>query len=96
MGPVIRDNRRIDPVTGQARRGKHAAFGHGDPWCRTPAGGPGATRPGRAGEDGAAPAAEVTQPEGEAAPAPAPAAGGGGSVGSGRVGPGQPAARSAG
>jgi len=25
MGPVIRDNRRIDPVTGQPRRGKHAA-----------------------------------------------------------------------
>jgi molecular chaperone GrpE len=24
-GPVIRDNRRIDPATGQARRGKHAA-----------------------------------------------------------------------
>ncbi len=76
MGPVIRDNRRIDPVTGQVRRGKHAAsqpagtMGAGRP------GGPGATRPGRAGEDGAAPAAEVTQPEGEAAPAPA--AGGGG------------------
>jgi molecular chaperone GrpE len=26
-GPVIRDNRRIDPVTGQPRRGKHAASG---------------------------------------------------------------------
>ncbi|HEY1706056.1 MAG TPA: nucleotide exchange factor GrpE [Trebonia sp.] len=26
-GPVIRDNRRIDPATGQARRGKHAATG---------------------------------------------------------------------
>jgi molecular chaperone GrpE len=24
-GPVVRDNRRIDPVTGQPRRGKHAA-----------------------------------------------------------------------
>ena len=24
-GPVIRDNRRIDPVTGQPKRGKHAA-----------------------------------------------------------------------
>ena len=24
-GPVIRDHRRIDPVTGQPRRGKHAA-----------------------------------------------------------------------
>jgi molecular chaperone GrpE len=26
-GPVIRDNRRIDPETGQPRRGKHAASG---------------------------------------------------------------------
>lgn len=26
-GPVIRDNRRIDPSTGQPRRGKHAATG---------------------------------------------------------------------
>lgn len=37
-GPVIRDNRRIDPVTGQARRGKHAASGS--------AGASGAGRPG--------------------------------------------------
>ena len=37
MGPVIRDNRRIDPVTGQARRGKHAAS--------QPAGTTGAGRP---------------------------------------------------
>ena len=68
MGPVIRDNRRIDPVTGQARRGKHAAsqpagtMGAGRP------GGPGATRHGRAGEDASAPAEEVTSSEGEAAP----------------------------
>jgi len=74
MGPVIRDNRRIDPVTGQARRGKHAAsqpagtMGAGRP------GGPGPTRQGRAGENAGPPAAEVTAPEGEAAPA----AGGGG------------------
>ena len=74
MGPVIRDNRRIDPVTGQARRGKHAASqpagtaGAGRP------GGPGATRPGRAAEDASAPAEEVTPPKGEAVPA-APAAG---------------------
>ena len=26
-GPVIRDNRRIDPSTGQPKRGKHAAPG---------------------------------------------------------------------
>ena len=38
MGPVIRDNRRIDPVTGQAKRGKHAAS--------QPAGTTGAGRPG--------------------------------------------------
>jgi molecular chaperone GrpE len=68
MGPVIRDNRRIDPVTGQARRGKHAAsqpagtMGAGRP------GGPG-TRHGRAGEDASAPAEGVTPPEAEAAPA---------------------------
>jgi molecular chaperone GrpE len=37
-GPVIRDHRRIDPVTGQPRRGKHAAS--------SPAGTTGAGRPG--------------------------------------------------
>jgi len=74
MGPVIRDNRRIDPVTGQARRGKHAAsqpagtMGAGRP------GGPGATRHGRSGEAASAPAEEVNPPEGEAVPA-APATG---------------------
>jgi molecular chaperone GrpE len=40
-GPVIRNNRRIDPVTGQPRRGKHAAS--------QPAGTSGAGRPGPAG-----------------------------------------------
>jgi molecular chaperone GrpE len=40
-GPVIRDHRRIDPVTGQPRRGKHAAS--------QPAGTSGAGRPGGAG-----------------------------------------------
>jgi len=74
MGPVIRDNRRIDPVTGQARRGKHAAsqpagtMGAGRP------GGPGATRHGRSGEAASAPAEEVNPLEGEAVPA-APATG---------------------
>ena len=38
-GPVIRDNRRIDPVTGQPKRGKHAAS--------QPAGTASAGRPGR-------------------------------------------------
>jgi molecular chaperone GrpE len=83
-GPVIRDNRRIDPVTGQARRGKHAAS--------RPAGTSGAgrpepgSRPGRGDEDNAAPADEVIErdevigapyvPKGEAAeatPAESPA-----------------------
>jgi molecular chaperone GrpE len=41
IGPVIRDNRRIDPVTGQPRRGKHAAS--------QPAGTMGAGRPGGVG-----------------------------------------------
>lgn len=50
-GPVIRDHRRIDPVTGQPRRGKHAAS--------QPAGTTSASRPGGAGTTGAptAPAA---------------------------------------
>jgi molecular chaperone GrpE len=69
MGPVIRDNRRIDPVTGQARRGKHAAS---QPAGTMGAGRPGApgARPGRAGEDASAQEAkEVTPPESGAAPA---------------------------
>jgi molecular chaperone GrpE len=40
-GPVIRDHRRIDPVTGQPKRGKHAAS--------QPAGTTGAGRPGGSG-----------------------------------------------
>ena len=74
MGPVIRDNRRIDPVTGQARRGKHAASQPAGTTGAGRPGGPGATRPGRAAEDASAPAEEVTPPKGEAVPA-APAAG---------------------
>ena len=74
-GPVIRDNRRIDPVTGQPRRGRHAAS--------QPAGTTGAGRPGGPGQ---APAGstrdrgkrkEANVPEDEAAPpedAAAPAA----------------------
>jgi molecular chaperone GrpE len=61
-GPVIRDNRRIDPVTGQPRRGKHAAS--------QPAGTSGAGRPGgpgsrhvRAGESASAPEQEVSPTE---------------------------------
>ena len=50
-GPVIRDHRRIDPVTGQPRRGKHAAS---QPAGTTSAGRPGgAAAPGAAGAPGA-------------------------------------------
>jgi molecular chaperone GrpE len=46
IGPVIRDNRRIDPVTGQPRRGKHAAS---QPAGTTSAGRPGGVGPARHG-----------------------------------------------
>jgi molecular chaperone GrpE len=65
MGPVIRDNRRIDPVTGQARRGKHAASQPAGTMGAGRSGGPG-TRHGRAGEDASAQAEEATPSEGEA------------------------------
>lgn len=68
-GPVIRDNRRIDPVTGQPRRGKHAAS---QPAGTTGAGRPGApgARHGRNSEDANAPAeaAEVKPTEETAGP----------------------------
>ena len=77
-GPVIRDNRRIDPVTGQARRGRHAAS---QPAGTTGAGRPGGSGPAasgstrqRKGEEANVPADEVTPPEGAAAPAAAAAA----------------------
>ena len=47
IGPVIRDNRRIDPVTGQPKRGKHAAS--------QPAGTTSASRPGGAGSGNSSP-----------------------------------------
>jgi molecular chaperone GrpE len=67
MGPVIRDNRRIDPVTGQPRRGKHAAS--------QPAGTSGAGRPGGPGSSrhGSAPAGDAHSNEGGAATAAGPA-----------------------
>jgi molecular chaperone GrpE len=49
IGPVIRDNRRIDPVTGAAKWGKHAAS--------QPAGTTSASRPGGPGGTGGAGAA---------------------------------------
>ena len=65
MGPVIRDNRRIDPVTGQPRRGRHAAS--------QPAGTSGAGRPGgpgsrhiKADENARTPEEEVSPTEGGA------------------------------
>jgi molecular chaperone GrpE len=55
-GPVIRDNRRIDPETGQPRRGKHAAS---SPAGTTGAGRPGPGGPGRHGKgSGNGPGAE--------------------------------------
>jgi molecular chaperone GrpE len=54
-GPVIRDHRRIDPVTGQPRRGKHAAS--------QPAGTSGAGRPGGAGQARHGKATDVEEPE---------------------------------
>jgi len=71
MGPVIRDNRRIDPVTGQPRRGKHAAS---QPAGTTGAGRPGAstagqTRHNKPGEDVSAPADGARPADGAAAPA---------------------------
>jgi molecular chaperone GrpE len=66
--PVIRDNRRIDPVTGQPKRGKHAAS--------QPAGTTSASRPG--GPVGPASAkhtrADDPEPVAQATPAPAAAA----------------------
>jgi molecular chaperone GrpE len=57
-GPVIRDHRRIDPVTGQPRRGKHAAS--------QPAGTTGAGRPGGPGPAKHGKAGEAAQEVGEA------------------------------
>jgi len=62
-GPVIRDHRRIDPVTGQPRRGKHAASQPAGTTGASRPGGPGSARHGKGDE--AAP---------EAAPTPAPEA----------------------
>jgi molecular chaperone GrpE len=70
-GPVIRNNRRIDPVTGQPRRGRHAAS---QPAGTSGAGrpGPGLGRPaGKAEKDVSVPEEEVIVPESAAAAAPA-------------------------
>jgi molecular chaperone GrpE len=77
VGPVIRDNRRIDPVTGQPKRGKHAAS---QPAGTASAGRPGGAgsgnaNPGGAGQGGpsAAKRGAVDEPQAAAA-APKPAA----------------------
>jgi len=62
-GPVIRDNRRIDPVTGQPKRGKHAAS--------QPAGTTSASRPGGLGS---AKHTRADDPEPVAPAIPAPTA----------------------
>jgi molecular chaperone GrpE len=59
-GPVIRDHRRIDPVTGQPRRGKHAAS--------QPAGTTGAGRPGGPGSAKHGRVSEAADEVGEAEP----------------------------
>jgi molecular chaperone GrpE len=72
-GPVIRDNRRIDPVTGQPKRGKHAAS---QPAGTASAGRPGGAGSGNAGPGAPGPAAkrgESNQSEAAAKPAAAPA-----------------------
>jgi molecular chaperone GrpE len=84
-GPVIRDNRRIDPVTGQPKRGKHAASQPaGTASAGRPGGaGPGNANPGGAGQGGTGaakrgaadePQAAAAAPKPTAAPANAPAA----------------------
>jgi molecular chaperone GrpE len=75
-GPVIRDNRRIDPVTGQPRRGKHAASQPAGGSASRP-GGSGAARHGKDSDKGAAQADAVSSQQdkpAESAAAPAPAA----------------------
>jgi|SRR5579875_253374 molecular chaperone GrpE len=66
-GPVIRDHRRIDPVTGQPRRGKHAAS--------QPAGTSGAGRPGGGGQARHGKAPDSAGEAGGAEPAGTQAAG---------------------
>ena len=76
-GPVIRDNRRIDPVTGQPRRGRHAASQPAGTSGAGRLGGPGGARHGNDGKNGgdASVPAESTdvKPTEEAAAAAAPA-----------------------
>jgi molecular chaperone GrpE len=61
-GPVIRDHRRIDPVTGQPRRGKHAASQPAGTSGASRSGGPGAAKHGK-GDGPEADAAVTPEPE---------------------------------
>jgi len=61
-GPVIRDHRRIDPVTGQPKRGKHAASQSAGTSGASRAGGAGAGSA-RHGKDGDEKADEVGETE---------------------------------
>jgi molecular chaperone GrpE len=72
-GPVIRDNRRIDPVTGQARRGRHAASQPAGTTGAGRPGAPGAARRSRENEEAGTPVDKVSPPEGESATAAAAA-----------------------
>jgi molecular chaperone GrpE len=72
-GPVIRDNRRIDPVTGQARRGRHAASQPAGTTGAGRPGGPGTARRSRENEEAGIPVDKVSPPEGESATAAAAA-----------------------
>jgi molecular chaperone GrpE len=71
-GPVIRDHRRIDPVTGQPKRGKHAATepagtsGAGRPGGPEQPAGP-ASKHGKAGEGNVGPEAKASEPSEAAA-----------------------------
>jgi molecular chaperone GrpE len=67
IGPVIRDNRRIDPVTGQPKRGKHAAS---QPAGTTSASRPGGAGSGRVGPGGANPGGVGPGGAGAAKPGP--------------------------
>ena len=65
-GPVIRDHRRIDPVTGQPRRGKHAASQPAGTSGAGRTGGSGSAKHGKASDSGAE-AGETDMTEAEAA-----------------------------
>jgi molecular chaperone GrpE len=75
IGPVIRDNRRIDPVTGQPKRGKHAASQPaGTNSASRPGGAGSGVGPGGAGPEGAGPKRPGDQPGAGPAAASAPSA----------------------